>query len=178
MGLSICSTSQLVVRCSNFYEPYPISFKRVPLAFDGSWSKSIERIVDKLFDDNKQLNDDTLTKQEQTALNEYCGHDVPMPLFFYFHQFGGIPLHRSWSEEPIECPNPNCRTHPLSKLLFGRKKRKMSFLAGILNDPWRELPMVEQKTPETKKHFNHFEVTVQFHICPGCFTVHACNRCT
>jgi hypothetical protein len=52
----------------------------------------------------------------------------------------------------------------------------MKFLAGILNDPWAGLPMVEHANEEARKNWNYF-VTVQFHICDCCWTILGCNRC-
>jgi hypothetical protein len=50
----------------------------------------------------------------------------------------------------------------------------MSFLAGILNDPWAGLPMVEPADEATKESWD-FLATVGFHICASCLTIHACN---
>jgi hypothetical protein len=75
--------------------------------------------------------------------------------------------------EVFRCPNPTC---PSDADGAAGKKRAMKFVAGILNDPWGGLPMVEPATKETRRHWNYF-VSVQFHICDHCWTIYGCNRC-
>jgi hypothetical protein len=52
----------------------------------------------------------------------------------------------------------------------------MKFVAGILNDPWGGLPMIEPATRDTKKRWDYF-VSAQFHVCDRCWSIYGCNRC-
>lgn len=89
------------------------------------------------------------TSQERKTLAEFFGHPVRLPTCFFHHQLGGKPLMSLWASEVFECPNPDCGGTVLDPMR-GRK-RVMKFLAGILNDPWAGLPMVEPANEETKK---------------------------
>ena len=114
------------------------------------------------------------TPQEHKALTEFFGHPVPLPRSFFHHQLGGKPAVDYWANEVFECPNPACEGTLIDRLR-GRR-RAMKFLAGVLNDPWAGLPMVEPANDETRRHWN-YGVSVQYRICDCCWTVLGCNRC-
>ena len=154
------------------YEPYPTSFERRPISFYEGVPDEIRELVAKVNDDDFQP-----SAHQKKVLREFFGH----PITFGFgptvvhHQLGGRPINHSWAEEVFECSNPEC-SGKLADRLRG-KKRAMRFLAGILNDRWGGLPMVEPAGDETKQSWNFF-VSAQFHICDVCFTVTGANRCT
>jgi hypothetical protein len=113
------------------------------------------------------------TPNEQRVLCDFFGHPVITEMCTVHHQLGGKPLSLLWAMEVFRCPNPACRSDADGA---PGKKRAMKFVAGILNDPWGGLPMVEPATKEARRHWNYF-VSVQFHICDRCWTIYGCNRC-
>jgi len=121
--------------------------------------------------DKEDDNDAGPTPNEKRVLRKYFGHPAHTELCLFHHQFGGIPVFHCWADEVFFCTNPKCEVDR------NGKKRAMKFVAGILNDPWGGLPMIEPAKKETKKNWDFF-VSVQFHICDRCFTVFGCNRGT
>jgi hypothetical protein len=162
------------------YEPYPEHFERRGLLLFEGVPDEILRIYQDLVarwdldDDDDNAAVPQPTPKEQKELTRFFGHRVVLPMCFFHHQLGGKPLQRHWAEEVFQCPNPACaetasdRVHP--------RKRRMKFLAGVLNDPWAGLPMVEPANAETRKSWS-YDVSVQYHICHSCWTVLGCNRC-
>lgn len=161
------------------YKPYPRSFERQRLALlDASIPPKIERSLNELdayWAEGSDDDDDSidLPNVGQRLLSEYFGHIVTIPRDAFHHQFGGAPRNLGWREEIFECHNPDCHGSVGDRLR--RRKHRLSFLAGILNDPWRGLPMAEPADDETKR-FPNFWVTVQFHICDRCWTILGVNR--
>lgn len=154
------------------YEPYPSTFPRQPLALTSAVPAEVRRILSRW--DKDDSFGEGLSEAATTALASFFGHPAQWQLDLFHHQFGGPPLQRSWCEETFECPNPECRPSLLGRLAGG-KRRKMSFLAGVVNDPLHGLPMVEPAAEVTERQWN-FYVSVQFHICAACWTILACNR--
>jgi hypothetical protein len=146
------------------YKRFPLQFKRQPIA------------LDKLADLPEKLKDylsiglfNPLPARAKKPLEKWLGRPVRYGVDLWWHQFGGLP----WlvqGPEQIVCPNEECS--------WSRRKRRMKVLAVIRNDPPSGLPMVETMRSVRKKngHFNIF-VQVVFHICKGCLTIHAGNRC-
>ena len=155
------------------YERYPSSFDRKPLALTTAVPKEAQAVLaewDSVADPFMKK----ISKKNEAILAGYVGHGIGLGnLTLFHHQFGGAPLNRGW-EETFLCPNNDCPKGLLGGLIK-TKGRKLSFLAGVLNDPWGGLPMIEAAGAETEKSWNFF-VTVQFHICSKCFTIYACNR--
>jgi hypothetical protein len=162
------------------YEPYPESFERRGLLlFEGVPDEIMEMCRElsarwQADDEDEDTGIPEPTQEEQKQLTDFFGHQVVMPMCMFHHQLGGKPLQRHWAEEVFRCPNPACKGK-VSDRVRG-KKRALKFLAGVLNDPWGGLPMVEPADKRTKKHWNYF-TTVQYHICDCCWTVLGCNRC-
>lgn len=160
------------------YEPYPEFFERRGLVLLEGVPDEIRRIYQEWMARWDNAADDgpipQPTQQDQKTLTAFFGHPVPLPRCLFHHQFGGKPVVDYWANEVFECPNPACEGK-LSDRLRGRK-RAMKFLAGVLNDPWAGLPMVEPANDETRRHWN-YGVSVQYHICDYCWTVLGCNRC-
>jgi hypothetical protein len=159
------------------YAPYPEGFERRGLVLLEGVPDEIHRIGRELAARWETADDDgpipAPTADEQRTLTEFFGHPVPLPRCFFHHQLGGEPS-GSWADEVFECPKPACAGGLLDRVR-GRKRR-MRFLAGVLNDPWSGLPMVEPADDETRRHWNYF-VSVQYHVCDNCWTVLGCNRC-
>ena len=156
------------------YKPYPKSFERRPLTLHEGIPEEIRRIVQEMIAKSDKDDDSGPSRQERASLREFFGHEVPMELCLFHHQFGGKPLQRNWFDQVFDCPNPSCSGKVTDRLRG--KKRAMKFLAGVINDPWGGLPMVDAANNDTKKSWNYF-VSVQFHICDCCWTILACNRC-
>jgi hypothetical protein len=159
------------------YEPYPESFERRGLVLLEGVPDEIRRIYQQLIARwDATAGDEAVpvpTRQEQKTLTEFFGHPVLLPRSFFHHQLGGRPVLDYWANEVFECPNLDCKG-TLTEQMRGRK-RTMKFLAGVLNDPWAGLPMVEPAGEETRGHWN-YGVSVQYHICDSCWTVLGCNR--
>jgi hypothetical protein len=162
------------------YKPYPKYFKRRGLQFFEGVPDSILRIYHELLarweidEDDENAAVPVPTAKQQKELTQFFGHRVVLPRCFFHHQLGGKPLHQLWADEVFQCPNPACEGTSADRVR-GRK-RAMKFLAGVLNDPWAGLPMVEEANAQTKKDWN-YDVSVQYHICDCCWTVLGCNRC-
>ena len=152
------------------YEPYPESFERRALTFDDGFPDKIRRLCVRLLSDFEF----EPSMQEKKTLREFFGHSVIHGLELTHHQFGGRPMDSYWADEVFCCPNSACSGR-ITDRIRGRK-RPMKFLAGILNDPWGGLPMVEPANDETKDNWNNY-VHVQFHICDLCLTTTGANRC-
>lgn len=159
------------------FKPYPESFERRGLLLFEGVPDGIRRICrtlnDYWFSGDDDLPSPKLTPQEQKALVDFFGHPVTHPMGFFHHQLGGKPIVKQWAGEVFICPNPACKGTLIDRAR-GRK-RAMRFLAGVLNDPWAGLPMVEPANDETRAKWNYF-VSVQYHICDCCWTVLGCNR--
>jgi hypothetical protein len=137
---------------------------------DDSRPDEILQLVRKIYAGNE----DELTAKERKVLRDFFGHSVFSNFCTIHHQLGGKPLALLWATEVFRCPNPTCGGDAARKV--PQKKRAMKFLAGVLNDPWGGLPMVEPANKKTKGNWN-YHVSVQFHICDQCWIIYACNRC-
>jgi hypothetical protein len=146
------------------YKPYPEHFERRPLSFDSSVPAEVRKTL-KEWDDEKLA-----SKPTRRIVEPFLGHAIVSWRDVFFNQFGGAPLNCFWFDERPRCPNPRCP----GRLSDGRGY-SMSFLAGVLNEPERGLPMATPTGGSDSKF--EFLVTVQFHICSKCLTLHACNRC-
>lgn len=154
------------------YEPYPSHFERRPLALSDEVPDALREAITS-WDMEKDPFARSLPKKQRKTLADFFGHEIVFTFDLFHHQFGGVPLNRLW-EENVYCPNKECGPG-LANRLMRRSGRKMSFLAGILNDPQRGLPMIERVGETTESSANVY-VSVQFHICGKCWTLHACNR--
>ncbi len=90
-----------------------------------------------------------------------------------FTQLGGI--HRMWQDIPdAACPYASCPNSEYSS--------RMDVFAVIWNQPHKGVFLWEK--PETKRYSwevegeDHCDIQVIFQVCPKCFAIHACNRCT
>jgi hypothetical protein len=152
------------------YKRYPKHFERRPLALDDSRPEEILRLVRMVYAEMDNDDAPRPSAKEQKVLRRFFGHRVVSTFCTIHHQFGGVPLSLHWAMEVFRCPNPSCRSSTKAK------GKALKFLAGVLNDPWGGLPMVEPANKKTKKDWNYY-VHVQFHICSNCWTIYACNRC-
>jgi hypothetical protein len=112
---------------------------------------------------------DPLPAKGKRALEKWIGRRLEDGSDVWWHQFGGQP----WlvqGPERIMCPNRACS--------LSRRRWAMKILAVICNDPPAGLPMVETLR-DVKKNRGNFDrwCQVVFHICKGCLTIHAANRC-
>jgi hypothetical protein len=160
------------------YDPYPEFLERRGLnLLDGSVPDEIRRAVLEMYASWDTAAGDAAVPvpkpKDRKMLNDFFGHPADVPMSLFYHQFGGRPLQQLWANEKFRCPNPTCVGSPADRLRG--TKRAMKFLAGILYDPWGGLPMGQPANAETKKHWDFF-ISVQFHICDCCWTIHGCNR--
>jgi hypothetical protein len=155
------------------YEPYPSHFDRRPLALTAGLPDEARAVL-AAWNRIKDPMGRRLSARRHQILAECLGHPVSTSMSLFHSQFGGKPTQRWWGEETTRCPNKECPGR-LPSGPRGEKGRAMSFLAGVLNDPLSGLPMVEKASEVTERWWNFF-VSVQFHICGKCWTVHACNR--
>lgn len=145
------------------YKNYPLQFERRRISLDR---------LDELRKLSTRWNVDVgerLPASARKRLEKRLGHRVTYDFDIWWHQFGGRP----WlvqGPENIVCPNEKCS--------WARRGWTMKILASIINDPPSGLPMIES-VKEVKKNKGHFNSYVQviFHICRGCLTLHAANRC-
>ena len=109
-----------------------------------------------------------LTDQRKHLLELHVGHQVSKRGFdlmrTWVHQFGGkpyLPQGDSW----ICCQNDKCRS-------FGKR---MNVIASIHNDPPNGLPLIEtmDDVNASPTHDFNFFVTVYFHCCKKCGSIHA-----
>lgn len=147
------------------YKHYPISFERQPVELD--LLKDIPKATKKAIRDCDPT--DRIRSSTKKSIEKWLGHSVKFGFDIWWHQFGGQP----WliqGPERIICANKKCPWH--------RRKWAMKILASIINDPPGGLPMLEtmEHVNEHRGHFNHY-VQVVFHICGGCLSIHAANRC-
>jgi hypothetical protein len=156
------------------YQHYPTSFERKALALDSGVPDEIRHLVQKIYSRIGNNDAPSISSKERKVLRDFFGHPVISEMCTVHHQLGGKPLSLYWAMEVFNCPNPACRND--SEDGVPRKKRAMKFVAGIINDPWGGLPMVDPATKETKKDWDYF-VSVQFHICDRCWMIYGCNRC-
>lgn len=114
-----------------------------------------------------------LTTESKRLLESHVGHHVSERGFelmrTWVHQFGGKP-HLPQGDTQICCQNTDCKAYG----------KRMNVIAAIRNDPPGGLPIVET-IDEVKKspygHFNFF-VTVYFHMCKRCNSIHAHSQGT
>lgn len=114
-----------------------------------------------------------LTEKRKRLLETHVGHSVSERGFdlmrTWVHQFGGKP-HLPQGDTQICCQNTDCKS-------FGKR---MNIVAAIRNDPPGGLPIVET-LEEVKKsptgYFNFF-VTVYFHVCKRCNSIHVHSQGT
>jgi hypothetical protein len=90
-----------------------------------------------------------------------------------FTQLGGI--HRMWQDVPsVACPNPACSNSKHSCF--------MKVFAVVWNQPHKGVFLWEM--PQEKRYSwqvvgdDSCDTQVIFQVCPKCFSIHACNRCT
>lgn len=160
----------------NPYTPYPEYFeqRRIEL-LDAEYGNRHPLVIKlaRLFENGSD--DDgipQLSSAEAAELMEYYGHPVKIPRHAFHHQLGGRQLTPEW-DDVHWCPNPTCN-RGIADRIRGRR-HAMNFFAGILNNPWGGLPMVDPVNDETQVHWN-YAVSVQFHICDRCWTFRGCNR--
>lgn len=110
--------------------------------------------------------------KRKKLIAEYLGHPVSTPMCLFLSQFGGAPTKSWWGEEVVICPQKQCSAGLMHRVRGGKR---MSFLAGVLNDPLHGLPMVQTPENVTERWYNFF-VSVEYRICNRCFTIRACNR--
>ncbi|GDY21705.1 hypothetical protein LBMAG56_30520 [Verrucomicrobiota bacterium] len=80
-----------------------------------------------------------------------------------FTQLGGI--HRMWQDIPeVACPNPLCE--------YSKYECFMDVFAVVWNEPHPGIFLWDRETAAG------CDVQVIFQICPKCYSIHACNRCT
>ena len=153
------------------YEPYPSVFKRTPLALDSVVPRYHSNdLQDVGFGKRPFLRKPT--PKRCALLESFFQHPFSIPAFgqISFTIRWCAIRQRWWNEESTRCPHKKCP---------GRTKiggRKMSFLAGIANDPLRGLPMVEPALKNDATYWNYM-VSVKFEICGDCLTIHGSNRC-
>jgi hypothetical protein len=91
-----------------------------------------------------------------------------------FTQIGGV--HRMWQDIPeVACPNSSCANSKHSCF--------MEVFAVIWNQPHKGVFLWEK--PEKKRYQwqkddedDFCDVQVIFQVCPKCYSIHVCNRCT
>ncbi len=160
------------------YKGYPEHFKRQPITLATGWPPRVRKILTRW----KQQHEKTtfciekLNARDQKMMDTFFGH--PVGLFTWcHHQFGGNPSgfirEYLFNRERFHCPQLDCSRSAGGNWTVG-PKTGMSLLAVVLNDPWAGLPMIERATTKTKKVWS-YTFSVGFHICPECFTIHACS---
>jgi hypothetical protein len=108
-----------------------------------------------------------LTATGKRMLEAYVGHTVSQRGFAvmrtWAHQFGGSP-HLPQGDDTIVCCNKKCNSY----------NNPMYAIAAIHNDPPNDLPIIETKDNVTAAngYFNFF-VTLYFHMCAACKSIHA-----
>ena len=161
--------SDTIFTAGNGSRNLPNQFERTRLSLVPS---SVEDLLFQL--DGWDFTDDprghTLSESQSRRISEFLGHPANMALDIFHSQFGGRPSKMGWDSEVSLCPNPRCSW--LGRLF---KKRRMKFLAGILNDPKGGLPMVQHIKDLDEQSWNFF-VSVEFQMCRSCGTVKAMNR--
>ncbi len=153
------------------YEPYPSHFERRPLALVSARMPEEVLAILRKWDRVEDPLARKMGERKRALLGEYFGHPVTSGQCLFFHQFGGVPSKHWWGTERTLCPNKKCP----QGVLGGRTRRAMKFLAGVLNDPWNGLPMIESRGKDAERWYNFF-VTVEFQICGKCWTLYARNR--
>jgi hypothetical protein len=146
------------------YKNFPSQFDRQPIELD-----LLEKIP---IAATRALQADSfqkLRKPAKLALEKWLGRSVRHDYDIWWHQFGGRPWLIQGKEKRV-CANKRCS--------WSRRKWSMKILASIVNDPPGGLPMLEtvEHVKKDKGFFNSW-VQVVFHICPGCLSIHAANRC-
>jgi hypothetical protein len=162
------------------YPNYPTAFPRFPLELTNDKPENLAAII-RRWEREMEANDDfigeCLQGDERDQLQAWYGH--PVTLFgadFVHHQLGGVAARLAQGLQGWECGNDECRqASGILGRLMGRRSR-VKFLAVILNDPPRGLPMVEELDEKTRENWNSTNQVV-FQICEGCLTVHASNMC-
>jgi hypothetical protein len=151
------------------YPDYPSEFERTPLSLSAS---SVEELLSQLdgWDFETDPMGRTLSAEHGRRISEFLGHPATMALAIFHSQWGGPPSKMGWDSAVHRCPNPRCSS--LGRLF---RKKRMQFLAGILNDPAGGLPMVQSLESLQQESWNFF-VSVEFQICPACGTVKGMNR--
>jgi hypothetical protein len=146
------------------YRRYPTAFPRQPIEL--SPFSELPSVVKQAL---KTPPGNQVPPKMRSAAKAWFGHRVRYGFDLWWHQFGGSPW-QIQGPERFECPNTKCS--------WSRRKIRMNVLAAIMNDPPSGLPMIEpmREVRKAKGHFNSY-VQVIFHICRGCLTIHACNRC-
>lgn len=109
-----------------------------------------------------------LTDARKVLLERHVGHAVSARGFelmrTWIHQLGGAP-YLPQGDQHVVCQKPECR----------RRGQRMKFLAAIKNDPPGGLPIAQPFVPteaSESTYYNHF-ITVYFHICSSCRSIHA-----
>jgi hypothetical protein len=146
------------------YKRYPKAFERRPIELD--------RLADMPEKAKALLGApwiERLPARSKGPLERWIERPLKYGFDIWWHQFGGLP----WlvqGPERIVCPHKECS--------WSRRHRGMKVLATVQNDPPGGLPMIES-ADEVQKSGGHFNWSVQviFHICKGCLTIHAGNRC-
>jgi hypothetical protein len=80
-----------------------------------------------------------------------------------FTQLGGV--HRMWQGIPdVPCPNKSC--------VNSRTDNEMEVFAVVWNEPHKGVFLWE------KDDNGGCDIQTIFQVCPKCYSIHACNRCT
>jgi len=147
------------------YKNYPLQFPRRPIELNRliEMPEAAQKIVSSCF------GCDRIPASGKKALEKWLGRKVKFAFDIWWHQLGGLPW-LAQGPERIVCPNKQCS--------WSHRGWAMKILAVVMNDPPSGLPMVET-IEEVKKDHGHFnnQVQVIFHVCRGCLTLHAANRC-
>ena len=151
------------------YANFPGEFVRQTIRL--SSVPELPTTVRKLLSGNPSLK---LTEARRKLLEKHVGHDVSPRIFHamagtWAHLFGGRP-NLPQGDDWIVCPNEQCRSHG----------KRMKVIAAIHNDPPNGLPLIETMDRVRKSKtgsFNWF-VTVYFHFCRSCNSVHAHSQGT
>jgi hypothetical protein len=109
-----------------------------------------------------------LAQKHLRVLEDFFGHGMFLQKDMVHHQLGGVPLAEAWDDSAFPCRNPSCSPGWLDRLM--KRPRPMRFLAGVLNDPPRGLPLVEPLNEETAKDWL-YGVSHFWQICDKCLSI-------
>ena len=98
------------------------------------------------------------------ALNDEDRKLVLKEFHYPFTQLGGI--HRMWQGKPhAPCPNKSCMNSRFSCF--------MEVFAVVWNEPHKGVFLWDDEDEN-----QGCDTQLIFQVCPKCFAIHACNRCT
>lgn len=110
---------------------------------------------------------------DKEGLNAEDREWITEEMRYPFTQIGGI--HKMWQGIPnVACPNRDCSNSKYNCF--------MEVFAVVWNEPHKGIFLWEHPEPKRylwqKEGSFYCDVQVIFQICPKCFSIHACNRCT